>query len=232
MDKSESEYGPTDATGDLTPENELTGFSRSGNSALEKSTGLGASKSSNKGLLGSDVASKPKNRTKSPTSPSSADGDYTYTYKTTDISSQATSFNQTEMYQPPSEGETRSISDKYPESKEQIERNSPVIEEESPSKVSRGSLIVPTPLEGGGRNYILKWVFFVQSILADRYIHSRELRLVSLESLSSAEYGIKKIFLFSFLTGRYRGLNFRENRVNSVDFIRLLSEFLTKISPI
>ncbi|XP_075248724.1 uncharacterized protein LOC142341566 [Convolutriloba macropyga] len=143
VDKSESEYGPTDATGDLTPENELTGFSRSGNSALEKSTGLGASKSSNKGLLGSDVASKPKKRTKSPTSPSSADGDYTYTYKTTDISSQATSFNQTEMYQPPSEGETRSISDKYPESKEQIERNSPVIEEESPSKVSRGSQGVP-----------------------------------------------------------------------------------------
>ena len=34
--------------------------------------------------------------------------------------------------------------------------------------------IVPTPLEGGG-NYILKWVFFVQSILTDRYIHSREL---------------------------------------------------------
>ena len=48
---------------------------------------------------------------------------------------------------------------------------------------------------GGGGNYILKWVFFVQSILADRYIHRRELRLVSLESLSSVEYGIKKIFL-------------------------------------
>ena len=25
----------------------------------------------------------------------------------------------------------------------------------------------------GGRNYILKWVFFVQSILADRYIFRR-----------------------------------------------------------
>ena len=74
--------------------------------------------------------------------------------------------------------------------------------------------------------------FFVQSILADRYIHRRELRLVSLESLSSVEYGIKKISLFSFLTGRYRGLNFRENRVNSVAFIHLFSEFLTKISPI
>ena len=31
---------------------------------------------------------------------------------------------------------------------------------------------------------------------------------------------------------RYRGLNFRENRVNSVDFIHIFSEFLTKISPI
>ena len=36
--------------------------------------------------------------------------------------------------------------------------------------------------------------FFVQSILADRYIHRRGLRLVSLESLSSVEYGIKIIF--------------------------------------
>ena len=44
--------------------------------------------------------------------------------------------------------------------------------------------------------------FFVQSILADRYIHRRELRLVSLESLSSVEYGIKKILLiFVFLQG-------------------------------
>ena len=32
--------------------------------------------------------------------------------------------------------------------------------------------------------------FFVQSILAGRYIHRRELRLVSLESFSSVEYGI------------------------------------------
>ena len=56
------------------------------------------------------------------------------------------------------------------------------------------TLIVPTTLEVG-RNYILIWVFFVQSILAYRYIHRRELRLVLLESLYSVEYGIKKIFL-------------------------------------
>ena len=46
----------------------------------------------------------------------------------------------------------------------------------------------------GGRNYILKWFFFVPWNFADRYIHRRELRLVSLESSSSVEYGIKKIF--------------------------------------
>ena len=79
--------------------------------------------------------------------------------------------------------------------------------------------IVPTPLDGG-RNYILKSVFCVQTILADRYIHRRELRLVSLESLSSEEIGIN-FFLFSFFTGSYRGLNFGEKRVNSVDFIHI-----------
>ena len=56
---------------------------------------------------------------------------------------------------------------------------------------------VPTPLEGGGgggEELYTQMVFFVQSILADRYIHLIELRLVSLKSLSSVEYGIKKIF--------------------------------------
>ena len=58
--------------------------------------------------------------------------------------------------------------------------------------------IVPIPLVGGGRNYILKWVFFVQSILADRYIHRREMWVVSLKSWSSIEFKIKKIFLIFF----------------------------------
>ena len=53
-------------------------------------------------------------------------------------------------------------------------------------------------------------VFFVQSILADRYIHRRELRLISLESLSSLEYESKTNFLYLFFTGSYRGLNFEE----------------------
>ena len=56
------------------------------------------------------------------------------------------------------------------------------------------TMIVPTPTLVGRRNYILNWVFFVQSILADRYIHRRELWVVSLNSPSSVEYGIKKIF--------------------------------------
>ena len=45
--------------------------------------------------------------------------------------------------------------------------------------------------------------FFVQTILSDRYIHRRQLRLVSLESLSSVEYGIKKIFLIFVFYGEY-----------------------------
>ena len=57
---------------------------------------------------------------------------------------------------------------------------------------SLSSLFVPTPLEGEGTIYSNG--FFVQSFSADRYIHRRELRLVSLESLSSAECGTKKIF--------------------------------------
>ena len=45
---------------------------------------------------------------------------------------------------------------------------------------------VPTPLEGRGTIYSTGF-FFAQSIFADRYIHRRELRLVSLESSSSVE---------------------------------------------
>ena len=37
--------------------------------------------------------------------------------------------------------------------------------------------------------------FFVQSILADRYIHRREMLLVSLKISFSVEFEIKKIFL-------------------------------------
>ena len=50
---------------------------------------------------------------------------------------------------------------------------------------------------GGGRNNILNRVFFVQKILIDRYIHRRELWVISLKSPSSLEHGIKKFFLNS-----------------------------------
>ena len=46
--------------------------------------------------------------------------------------------------------------------------------------------------EGGGTIYSIG--FFVHTILTDRYIHSKELRLVSFENSSSLEYGIKKTF--------------------------------------
>ena len=57
------------------------------------------------------------------------------------------------------------------------------------------------PLEWG-RNYIIKWVFspfFVQSILADRFNHCRELWMVSLGSPSSVKHGIQSFFHFRFL---------------------------------
>ena len=62
-------------------------------------------------------------------------------------------------------------------------------------------IFVPTHLRG--RNYIRGTIysngfFFVQSILADRYIHRREMWVVSLKSCSSVEFKIKKIFWISF----------------------------------
>ena len=54
-------------------------------------------------------------------------------------------------------------------------------------------LIVPTPLVVEGTIYSNG--FFVQTFSADRYIHRREMRVISLESSSSVEFGIKKFFL-------------------------------------
>ena len=56
-------------------------------------------------------------------------------------------------------------------------------------------MIVPIPLVGGAP---LKWAFF-QSVLADRYIYRREMRVVSLKSSSNVEFGIKKTFFLNFL---------------------------------
>ena len=71
----------------------------------------------------------------------------------------------------------------------------------------------------GGRNYILKRVFFVQLILADRYINRRELRLISLESLSSVEYRNKKIFLIFVFYRKLSRFKFRESSVNSGEIL-------------
>ena len=99
----------------------------------------------------------------------------------------------------------------------------------------QNKFFVPTLLRGE-ELYAQTGFFFVQSILVGRYIHRRELRLVSLESLSSVEYGIKKYLIsFRFFTRSYWGLNFWENRVNSVDFIHIFRsyrQFSTTISPI
>ena len=62
-----------------------------------------------------------------------------------------------------------------------------------------------------GELYILKWVFFVQTFLAGRYIHRREVLVVSLNSSSSVEFEIKKIFWYLLFSGSYRGLKFCVN---------------------
>ena len=64
--------------------------------------------------------------------------------------------------------------------------------------------VVPTPLVREGTIYS-NGFFFVQSILADRYIHRREIWVVSLKSSFSLEFEIKKIFLnFVFFEGLLR----------------------------
>ena len=64
----------------------------------------------------------------------------------------------------------------------------------APPCFSKSVWLLFRPLLKGEELYT-QLVFFVQSIFADRYIHRRELRLVSLESLSSVKYGIKLTFL-------------------------------------
>ena len=86
------------------------------------------------------------------------------------------------------------------------------------------------PLEGGGT--IHSNMFFVPWIFADRYIHRRELRLVSSESASSVGNGIKKIFLISVFYRELSRFKLLRKLVNSHCFYSHFPEFLTKISPI
>ena len=94
----------------------------------------------------------------------------------------------------------------------------------------------------GGRNYINKMVFFVQTIFVDRYNNRRELCVGWLKSSSGVEYGNRKIFSIFVFYGSYRGLNFflniRRNsavvRCNSaeLDVIQRPFTFLTKFLSI
>ena len=70
------------------------------------------------------------------------------------------------------------------------------------------TIIVPIPLEGG-MNYRLNWVFFVQTILTDRYFHRG---VVSDIIKMPVQRGIQKCFFFrySFCRASYRGLEFCE----------------------
>ena len=82
------------------------------------------------------------------------------------------------------------------------------------------------PLEGGGTIYSTGFFFFVQWIFAARYIHRRELRLVSLESSFSVEYGIKKIFLiFVFYRELSRLKLLRKEEWIHVVFIHIFRNF-------
>ena len=81
------------------------------------------------------------------------------------------------------------------------------------------------PLEGGGTIYSTGF-FFVPWIFAARYIHRRELRLVSLESSSSVEYGTKKIFLiFVFYRELSRLKLLRKEEWIHVVFIHIFRNF-------
>ena len=98
-------------------------------------------------------------------------------------------------------------------------------------RFGRTKVIVPTPLEGWGTIYSTGF-FFVQSIFTDRYIHRRELWVLSLKSPSSVEYGFKKIFLIFVF---YRELS-RIEVLWKVDgnplFLFTFSGFLSKFSSI
>ena len=73
--------------------------------------------------------------------------------------------------------------------------------------------------------------FFVQSILADRYIHRRELRLVSLESLSCVEYGIKKIKFIKIFQNNVVDFKFKDQNILSAISIEFFChEFRPNIS--
>ena len=80
---------------------------------------------------------------------------------------------------------------------------------------------VLTPLVGRGTIYSNG--FFVQTILADRYIHRREMWVVSLKSWPRVEFEIKKIF-FNFVLSRFKVL------CQNVIFCSLLAWFFLNLA--
>ena len=62
----------------------------------------------------------------------------------------------------------------------------------------RVPIIVPIPTLVGREELYTQLGFFVQSILADRYVHRRELWVVSLESTYIQKHRNKKHFRISF----------------------------------
>ena len=93
-------------------------------------------------------------------------------------------------------------------------------------EVIRNIFLLFRPLLRGQEQYTQIRIFFFRQFWPIDYIHRRELRLVSLKSLSSVEYRIKIFFLrFSLFTGSDRGLNLWGIRVYSVDFIHSFRNF-------
>ena len=89
--------------------------------------------------------------------------------------------------------------------------------------------IVPAHFSGGGAIY--SNVFFILSILADWYIHSKGVWVVSLESLSIAEHIIKKNSLNLVFPRSYRSFKFCELFDSISLFLFKFSVFLRKLLP-
>ena len=79
-----------------------------------------------------------------------------------------------------------------------------------------------------GEELYTQMVFFVQSILADRYIHRREMWVVSLKSSSSVEFETKKIFLNFIFFEELSRIEFCDNGIISI-ILLTFSEILVQI---
>ena len=91
-----------------------------------------------------------------------------------------------------------------------LKRNASVLSLHSGSMFQ--SIYCSAQIVGGGNIYS-NGFFFVQTIFADRYIHCREIILVSLKSSSSVELEIQIFLNFVFFSRSYRGLKFCVNTI-------------------